>query len=248
MICKGGDIIIKIACVEDNTLFHNQVIESIKKSAFFDIIKQIDCFISAEEFIEALENESYQILILDIELHGMNGVELSRNLLGSNKDISIIFLTSFEHYMLDAFGLNVHKYILKQDLNDKLSRFLDEIIEIKFRNRTKIILLRTYEREIALDESAIICIVFQDRHPVIYLKKASFVIIGSTLKEINIKLDKSLFIQPNNGTIINLKYLKSISTNDLILNNFTDIITISRGRYQYVKEKFLAYLMLGETI
>lgn len=239
---------LKVAIIEDNLPFQSRINNLINNSHCIEFVRQIDVFSNAEEFLIAISNSTYHIIILDIELPGMSGLELSRKLIKVNKETSIIFLTSYGNYALDAFGLNVHKYIMKDQADEKLINAITEIINSKMNQKVNQILVKSYAEDLLVNEDEIICIIYEDRHPVIYMSDRKIVVTGSSLEKILKKLNSINFVQPNNGAIINFNYMKSLSSKSIVLHDYESQLIISRGRYEAVKEKYMKYLMLGEVI
>ena len=64
---------------------------------------QIICFKSAEEFLFQEAEKTIQILLLDIEMKKMNGVELAGKIRQKNKEIQIIFITGYMDYIQDGY-------------------------------------------------------------------------------------------------------------------------------------------------
>ncbi len=67
-------------------------------------------------------------VFLDVEMPGMSGLTLARVIRGKQPDISIVFVTAYEKYALDAFRVNAVNYLLKpmseEDLNDTVDRLM----------------------------------------------------------------------------------------------------------------------------
>ena len=69
------------------------------------------------------------ILLLDIEMPGMNGIETAKKLVEQNSSCVIIFVTAFDHYAIAAFDLMAIGYLLKPYVKQDLSKVLDRAIE-----------------------------------------------------------------------------------------------------------------------
>ena len=81
---------------------------------------------SGEELLEQCRNEMVpDIVILDIQLKGINGMELARNLRILGNHSEIIFLTAWSDYVFDAFDVEPIGYVMK-DL-DRLGRLIELI-------------------------------------------------------------------------------------------------------------------------
>jgi DNA-binding response OmpR family regulator len=88
-------------------------------------------------------NKSYDLIITDIEMPSVNGIELSKNILKLNKNQKIIVLSAHEesHYLIDLLNIGV-KGFLKKPFNKK--RVLEVLhgicneLDIELKNKTEV--------------------------------------------------------------------------------------------------------------
>jgi two-component system, LytTR family, response regulator AlgR len=85
---------------------------------------------SGGELIELLENVSADLVLLDIRMPGMDGIEAAQQLLAMEKPPAVIFTTAFDVYAVKAFEMHAVDYLLKpirlQRLHDALKRIKRE--------------------------------------------------------------------------------------------------------------------------
>ena len=72
-------------------------------------------FASGEELIAGLEKTDCQILFLDIEMKGMDGVAAARKLREMKRQMEIIFVTSYADFVFQGYEVRALNYILKPD-------------------------------------------------------------------------------------------------------------------------------------
>ena len=239
----------EIAIVDDDVVFQEYSLSILDKILFQTNIEyRYLKYKTSEDFLNDFMNHHFSILILDIELPGLNGVELAQIIRKMEQNISIVFLTSYENYMYDAFGFNVHKYILKNEIKKKLPNTILEVLETLNKRKSKILFLKCSFGEISVPHDQIVCIMYINRKMVVYTKDNNYITNEKTIKNMMAKLDTVLFAQPNSGTIVNIQYIKSISQSEIILKNFDSSITISRGRYKEIRNQYINYLMSGESL
>ena len=83
-------------------------------------------FYSAEEFLFHYEEEKdCDILLLDIEMRGINGVELAKRLREENDALQIIFITGHPDFIADGYEVGALHYLLKPVSGEKLNQVLD---------------------------------------------------------------------------------------------------------------------------
>ena len=72
---------------------------------------EVICYLSVREFLEARQH--FDILLLDIQMEGMRGMEAARALRISGEDTVLIFVTAGKEYAAEAFEMSAFHYLLK---------------------------------------------------------------------------------------------------------------------------------------
>ena len=101
----------KAAIVDDSQEYREKV-EAVLQSIAGKCEKSIECmnFSMAEVLVYELQAGAYfDIYVLDIEMPGMNGMELARGIRKQYPDVSIIFVTSFSRFALGSFSAGQQK-------------------------------------------------------------------------------------------------------------------------------------------
>ncbi|WP_027340283.1 LytR/AlgR family response regulator transcription factor [Halonatronum saccharophilum] len=80
------------------------------------------------EAIELIKEEKPDLLFLDIQMPGKNGIEVAKEILTYFKNYIVIFITAYDQYALKAFEVNAIDYLLKPFEEDRL---LDAIAKVK---------------------------------------------------------------------------------------------------------------------
>ena len=105
--------------VDDNEVARMAMKQLVSQVQWLNLLAECSSAIEAFNF---LKTENIQLLFLDIEMPGMTGIELTKQL--GNKKPLIIFTTAKSDYALEAFELNVVDYLLKPV---SLPRFLQAV-------------------------------------------------------------------------------------------------------------------------
>jgi len=87
---------------------------------------------NAEAGFEVFLNASVDLLLVDIELPGINGIELIKKVREVDKDIPIVIISAYTKtdYLLESVELKIDKYIVKPFTTKKLYTLLDKLNEI----------------------------------------------------------------------------------------------------------------------
>ena len=100
----------KVICVDDE----QPALDTFRlKAKGFPEIESLRLFSDCEEAIRYAGEHRIDAAFLDIEMPDMGGIELARELKKKDCNIRIFFMTAFEQYALDAFGVKAFGYIMK---------------------------------------------------------------------------------------------------------------------------------------
>lgn len=183
-------------------------------------------------------DKRHEILLLDIEMPGISGVELARKLRQEDEIINIIFITAITDYIGEGYDVSAINYLIKPIKEDKLYECLDRAVE-KIPQKENWILIE--------EEGEIIKIKEKD---IFYIESFSHTIEINTLNEkytirkniglMEKELNGELFLRCHRSYIVSLLHIKTISREEIELDN-GDTIPLSRRRYKEVNMKFINY-------
>ena len=104
--------------------------ERLAREELEEILRQTvpDCDIqacaSAKAALALAQEHAFDIAFLDIELGTSNGILLAKRLKDLQPDLSIIFVTSYSKYAVDAFSIHATRYLLKPIQPEQIRREL----------------------------------------------------------------------------------------------------------------------------
>src|SRR5215208_8203961 len=98
----------KCIIVDDNTMARMALKQLVSQVPNLELVAECE---DAEEALDSLNTTQVDLLLLDIEMPGMNGLDLIKKL-GNTKPL-IVFTTAKKDYAVEAFELNVVDYIVK---------------------------------------------------------------------------------------------------------------------------------------
>lgn len=83
---------------------------------------------SGEEALEAVEHNSPDLIVLDIQMPGMDGIEALEKLLGQDRGIPIILNTAYSHYREDFTTWGADAYVVKSSDTSKLKQEIKRLL------------------------------------------------------------------------------------------------------------------------
>lgn len=96
----------------------------------FPELEDVKAFNNPEDFLAALPGLEYDFCILDIEMPGMNGLEIA----GLLKGMPVIFTTAYKEYAADAFDIDAVDYVRKPIKKERLQQALSKV-KIRLQNK-----------------------------------------------------------------------------------------------------------------
>lgn len=194
---------------------------------------------SGEELLEMDKLvENFDIVFLDIEMDGLNGIETAKEIRKTNNDAIIVFITGFKDYALEAYELNTFHYILKPISQEKISELMINIIrriaEIRaYQEIEKIFTIKRKNKVIQLPYNEIYY--FEKilrRIKVISLEgEITFTGTFSSLLE---EIDNNYFIRCHQGFIVNRHKISKYKNESIYLRDIDKIIPVSRSNKENI--------------
>lgn len=238
---------LRIAYCEDETIqliFMKQLIKEWEKHS------GIKCVYSGYEsgsafLFENQGNYPFDVLLLDIDMGQMNGMELARKVRESDSKIPIVFLTNRKEYVFEGYEVNAFRYILKPMDFSKLALVLDEIRKQCFKEICYLIEKQDGET-IKIDLDDIYYIEVNGHYLNLYLEKKQYRFKKSLQEIVSIiesfwgSLEKAGFILTHRSYLVNLKYVDRILKTECIMGNHI-AVPVSRNAYKNVNESFIKY-------
>lgn len=182
--------------------------------------------------------ESYDIVFLDYQMPNINGMETA-HILRSRKNIcSIIFITSFPEFMIEAFEVNTYRFLIKPLDTAKLSKSIDCFIKDK-KMHSPIIINENGEQKIINSED-IIYIEGSGKYCIIRTIDTT-VRSSKTLSGVLKLLPQHCFYRTHKSYALNLYCIVSIKDEFITLNN-GEKSKISRNRMNGFKKAYKDFI------
>lgn len=185
------------------------------------------------------DNLFYDLILLDIEMPGVSGMEIPVQIKPCLPNVKIIFVTSHIEYAIDAFELSIFRYVPKRNLEKRLVTAITDA--------AKLIELEAGQEYIIQTNSRMEKIPFKE---IFYIqrdgKNASIVSssgvskVRKSLQQVYDELDAQEFIFIDRGCIVNIIQVMKISGGMAVLKN-GEQLPISRSHLQEVKRQINRY-------
>ena len=230
----------KIAICDDEAEQRKYLLDIVmawaRKSHHLVEIKQ---YVKAESFLFDYEEEKdFDILLLDIEMSEVTGIELAKVVRKDNLAVQIIFVTGFYEYFSDGFDVSALHYLIKPVDERKLCPVLDKAVQnLAYRQRS--VLVTTSDADVKVLLADILYVEAENVYVVVHTKRGNYRTRMSLAKFIE-QLDETFF-KVHRSFVVGLKYVKKITKTEITMVN-GDIVPISRKLYDEVHSALIKYL------
>ena len=200
---------IRIVIVDDDKDFAEKAEKIILK--FFEEIKEkvsVKRYSEGSTLLDELRiNRNYDIYFLDVEMSGMNGLDLAQKIKSIETDADIVFISAHEKYALPSYKIRACYYILKEEYQSEIPVILKRIWQERPDNEVGYYTIQNtlYGKRIQLDD---IMYLMREKKYVFFrcIDGKEYKERGS-LGEVYCKLPHDRFIYIDKGYIINLKHV-----------------------------------------
>lgn len=190
-------------------------------------LELLDTFNSAEAASEFINTTTVDLVFLDIQMPGINGIEFARSI---PKHTLIIFTTAYSEYALDSYEVDAVDYLVKPIDAAKFRKAVDKAITYHS------LLMDEEEKSVEQVEEEFIFVKSDRRFFKVNLKDILFIeglkdyviiqlenqriITRMTLKSIHEMLPQNTFLRINRSYIINRNKIESFDNNDVFIGKY----------------------------
>jgi DNA-binding LytR/AlgR family response regulator len=182
-------------------------------------IESLGSYQTAKEAFEALHNQDIDVIFLDIEMPGINGLNFIRSLKKSPK---VVFITAYAEYAVDAFEIEALDYLVKPVT---FERFLKAIQKTGITRSEPVqspdisyIFLKVDRKLVKVSFSDIRYIEASGDYLKVHTTVRNYVVY-MTMGKIESLLPASKFIRVHRSTIVNTLFIQGIENNFIKLDN-----------------------------
>ncbi len=212
---------------------------------------EIECFSNAKGILEP--DFDADILFLDIQMPGIDGMKAARMIREEGKKTVIVFVTAFEEQVFNAFEVEAFQYIVKPfaitHLKEVMKKAIEKAEEIKNIERTlkekkgedgsiRLITVKSggTNRRVILSE--IMYAEIYDRRILLHMRDRDNIEYYGRIWELE-KISGKDFFRVHRAFLINMAYVKSYDSK--IVRVGSDDIPVARGKYQDLIQAYLTY-------
>ena len=239
---------IRIACCDDEkqqlelykTMFTNIEMRQ-------DIKLNVEYFLSGNFMLERFQSEKnpFDLVYLDMYMDEKSGFDLAKEIRQNyHSDCLILFLTNYPKYMQNSFDVRAFQYMIKPVQFDEFERKFNAARKYLEKDDKNRVVLKIDEDNVVFFTNEIYYIEKEksSKQFLVYLEDKCVVAKG-VLSAIENQLLEQHFMRTHRSYLVNMKHIRRIQKNDLVLSN-GNLVPISRRKEKELKQQFMRYAIL----
>jgi DNA-binding LytR/AlgR family response regulator len=202
-----------------------------------------DMFSSAEDFLQHFVPGHYTIVILDIYMYEVNGMEAAQKVASLDKDCHIIFLTTSTEHLLAGYTVHAAGYVLKPLAENKkqLCQAIDYCLT-EMESSAAALIVHVDNVPVSIQLQEIFYVDCQNSRFALLHLATKILKTANTYQECLEQLQKSNnFLECYHRLLVNMKQIKTMGEDVFLLKN-GKVLPISRRKKNEVKQAYLTYL------
>ena len=225
----------KIAVCDDENKIVEEITSFIKKDFPSSEVK---AYSDGESFL-ASSVERPEVLLLDIDMPGISGMEVAAALTRQKVSTLIVFVTAHDELVYDSFKYHPFAFVRKKFLEEELKAVLSDC-EKQLESRNKNFVFQNASKLVTLSRSDILYFEGQANYLAIHTTSDEYK-MRSTMAGVEKELEDSDFLRIHKGFLVNLEHIRVLKTEELELDNGT-VLPIGKSYSEAAKKSILKYM------
>lgn len=221
----------------DDLMEHRQMLKSVCERYFSErrLKYELVLFQSGEEML-TYTGEQLMLLLLDIEMKGITGIDVMHKLLHSDKIWRILFVSSHDELMIQTFGLKTLGYCSKPIKYEDISRWLDIAIEESDCNK-----VIRFEDHTLINVDEIIYIESDGHYIRVHTINGNPLFVMDIFEASKL-LNHTSVARIHKSYMVNFSYIDQLTTRFVKLQESCNQLPVGRNYKNDVKERYQAYI------
>lgn len=205
-------------------------------------------FENGEKALEYLAKNTVDVIFLDINMSGLDGMALGKIIYNFKNKPKIIFITAYKEYAVEAFEISAFDYLLKPYEEDRIKSCINRLLESEKKEKHKDenlcrvdrLSLWCGEKMLVKSYEEILFIEACERESKVYIANGDILIAKMPISKVEGILPSDVFFRSHRSYIINTKYIYEIipwsnSTYMLKIGDVDKDIPVSRNKLKEFK-------------
>lgn len=228
----------RVAVCDDERTFREELaklLRSYQNARKTDVF--MDFYQNGDELLSA--KYQYDVIFMDYQLDGLNGIETCRKLRETNKDSVIIFISAYPSAALDSFEVNTFRFLTKPVDQNKLFKALDDYKDSI--DRDSLLILNTHEGTWKIKISEIVYLESSGKHTFVRTLNETYE-VHNNLKRVEALLPPGKFSRCHKAFVVGFAHIRNHTNTEILMDN-GEMVYIGSHYLRQFKEDFQDYII-----
>ena len=222
----------RLAICDDEPVYIEKIKAALKECDELPDDIELFEYSSGALLVETHEKNPHDIIFLDIEMPEMTGLEAGQNIRETDKNVIIVFLTSYREYVFESFRIEPFDYILKPINKEKMNDVMNRAI-LKLKEQNHVVQIEWKGKLDTLKVCDIVYLSSELRYVRIHTTNKEFTCIGK-LDDYEDRLTNYGFLRCHQSYLINMKFIESIKNKVITTTEGKEIGISARKKQEFL--------------
>ncbi len=200
------------------------------------------------DFLCEMRGGEYDLVLLDILMPGINGIQVARELRERDQNVRIILLSSTPEFAVESYNVGAYHYLLKPADSNLLFQLLDKVEDELTVQEEQGFLLRNREGVFKIVYTNLEYVEVINKTVFFYLTDGVIYEVSGSLTDFEEKFsDRADFVKTHRAYLVNLGCVRSIDAN-FVVTRSGHRIPVSRPRRKQVRETYMSFMHRAEEM
>ncbi|MGM9592999.1 MAG: LytR/AlgR family response regulator transcription factor [Candidatus Onthomonas sp.] len=222
----------RVAVLDDNPSDAQRLVDYLEQyQREHGLTFQTDTFLASLDFLEEYRG-GYDVIFLDIEMPGSDGLEVAHEIRSKDESVGILFITNMAQYAIRGYEVDAVDFMVKPVGYHNFAQKLQKAIRFAKKRDQRFLLLSSKDGLCRIGASEILYIEKDKNYLVYHTRRGSFRELGS-IQGAREKLERLPFSECTSGCLVNLSYVDRVGKESVLVN--TEELPLSRR----MKKRFI---------
>lgn len=208
----------------------------------------VDVFQRSRDLEIRMKEREYDLIFLDIDMPGMDGITFAKRLRASNYHTDIIFISSREDKVFEALRTNPGGFVRKSRFLEDVPEFVGLWLKNRPREEAKKLVIQTRETTYTFALDTLLYIESSGKNQQIHVvNRGEPVVIRRSMQDLEDGLTRSGFLRIHKGYLVNYRFIRRLEEDEALLTN-GERLPLSRRRVQEIRNQYLELMQQNNSL